>query len=439
MSWITKVKRNRKSFWEFRWYENAKIRSRRIPGAKTKGDAKNVQSAWDVERSKLEESPAKPEWTLAEAYEKVKDSRDYSPNYLNNLETFWGRTEKKTDKKGTFGKAAAKVGILEHFGKDALLSEIKVADVLDWISFLKRHLTPKKTKRGTEKDTRAKGSTVNHYRNALSRAFTLAMAYGFVDSNPCRHPEVDVQLPDDTATRDRVATPEEIKKILSQSSKNTRTFLVIAWATGARMSEILTLEWKDLLYDRKEIQFEHDPVRGKWVKGKKTASVAVHPEILQYLKDHHEPVDDSNWVFAHGGEKRRGERIKSLKKGIRDAVERAELEGISSHIVRHSVGSFLGANGAPLSTIRDHLRHGDFRMTNRYTHGIDEEKLKASQVLLEALKGSNACLNACAGSKIEKILLRLKNDPEVVSAVKTIRRKMERETGFEPATLSLEG
>ncbi|MCA9439543.1 MAG: tyrosine-type recombinase/integrase, partial [Candidatus Omnitrophica bacterium] len=279
--------------WEYRWYDqNGKVRSQQIPDVRTKRDAKKVQSAWDVEQADRNHQPEKTVWTLADAHEQVKSSRNYSPNYLNNLQTFWGRKEVETDSKGVFRKNKGKVSILDHFGEETLLSEIKVADVLRWVKVLKKQKTKKKDLDGTEKDVRVKDSTIKHYVNALSRALTLGMAYGVVDSNPCKHPEVQKQLIDDTSTRERVVSPDEVGRLLKHATKNVKTFLILAWATGGRMSEILTLEWKDLLFDKNEIRFEHDPAREKWVKSKKTATVSVHPEILRYVRDHHKRIDE---------------------------------------------------------------------------------------------------------------------------------------------------
>ena len=59
-------------------------------------------------------------------------------------------------------------------------------------------------------------------------------------------------------------------------------------------------------------------------------------------------------------------------------------------------------------------------MVNRYSHADESGRRQASRALSDAFETRKAC----AGSKMDEALLRLKNDPEVVSAVKSIRKKI---------------
>jgi len=47
------------------------------------------------------------------------------------------------------------------------------------------------------------------------------------------------------------------------------------------------------------------------------------------------------------------------------------------HALRHTCGSWLGACGIPLTTIREIMRHGDLRVTSRYAHSMRGQEAQA--------------------------------------------------------------
>ncbi len=51
------------------------------------------------------------------------------------------------------------------------------------------------------------------------------------------------------------------------------------------------------------------------------------------------------------------------------------------HALRHTCGSWLAANGVPLTTIKEIMRHGDLRVTSRYAHSLRGQEAKAIEGL----------------------------------------------------------
>ncbi|MBN2676009.1 MAG: site-specific tyrosine recombinase XerD [Alphaproteobacteria bacterium] len=146
----------------------------------------------------------------------------------------------------------------------------------------------------------------------------------------------------------------------------------LLYASGLRISELLSLEDKSLLRDRNILH-----VRGK---GKKERMVPIHPYAHQALLNYL----DVRGFFIKG--KKTSLLFPSPKTGLsltRDAVfkmlkKHAVLCGvppqnISPHVFRHSFASHLLQGGANLRVIQELLGHEDIATTEIYTHIVDEK------------------------------------------------------------------
>ena len=340
-------------------------------------------------------------WTLEESKEKVFDLGHYSKSYMENLEIYWGR-------------------IYEMWSKKKPLTSVGKSEILSWVSELKS--------RGI------RNSTIRHHVYALSKAFDVAVGYGVLDSNPVSQIDMKRLLPDDTQTRDRRLSEEEFQRIYQHALfPHTKIYLLLAWATGARHSEIVSLEIEDLDIENGRVHFRNDPEKDKWTKNRRDRTIAVDPDVLKAVREM-APVKNG-WLFRHP---RTGRRMRDVADSVRKSAERAGLNGVTTHVIRHSVGSLLHSRGVSLTAIRDHLGHSDFRMTSRYSHSSDADMESAAQNLARTLKATesrqNATPNATPSARtVEDLIM----SEEFVSLMNRLCYVVERETGFEPATLSL--
>lgn len=196
----------------------------------------------------------------------------------------------------------------------------------------------------------------------LSKMFSLAETWGFAptNSNPCRQiPRYRVRA------RERFLTVEEYRRIGRElrwleakggCAARAAEALRLLMLTGCRMSEILTLRWDDV--DRKAGELR--------LKSSKTGARMVPlPAPAAAVLDAVARVSSSPWVFTGNSPDRHLSQLTPYWYRVR---ERAGLNDVRIHDLRHSFASRALALGESLSTIGRLLGHADMGSTTRYAH-----------------------------------------------------------------------
>ena len=153
--------------------------------------------------------------------------------------------------------------------------------------------------------------------------------------------------------------------------------------TGARVSEILSLRWE-------YVDFERGLLR---LPDSKTGAKVIHlnAPALELLARRCQARGDSPWVIA--GEAP-GEHLVNLGKIWRRVRKRATLEDVRLHDLRHSFASVGAAAGLSLPLIGGLLGHRQASTTQRYAHLADDPLRSASELVASriaaALEGREA-------------------------------------------------
>jgi site-specific recombinase XerD len=149
---------------------------------------------------------------------------------------------------------------------------------------------------------------------------------------------------------------------LIQKTKNVkhRCILMLAYAAGMRVSEIVHLEIADIDSGRMTIFI-------KRAKGKKDRVVALSPVLLENLRIYYKMYQPKKYLFEGAA----GEMysIRSVQEVFREAKERAGIKikgGI--HTLRHSFATHLLESGTDIRFIQELLGHESLKTTVRYTH-----------------------------------------------------------------------
>ena len=87
----------------------------------------------------------------------------------------------------------------------------------------------------------------------------------------------------------------------------------------------------------------------------------------------------SNFVFLPKNPKATYRRRPNqyFRDSFEAAVKRAKIVDFHMHDLRHTAASYMIMNGVDLRTVADILGHKTIAMTMKYTHLLDDHKLKA--------------------------------------------------------------
>ena len=209
----------------------------------------------------------------------------------------------------------------------------------------------------------------------LSKMFSLAEAWGLAPAgrNPCRF-----VLKYKEGKRERFLSSGEYRRVGLElrgleaegpGPARAAAALRLLMLTGCRLGEILTLKWDDV--DRKSGELR--------LRDAKTGArmVPLTPDAAAVLAEM-ERVPGSPWVFAGRTPDRPLSQLTTYWHRVR---ERAGVEDVRIHDLRHSFASRALAVGESLSMIGRLLGHADVGSTARYAHlARDAEKVAAARV-----------------------------------------------------------
>ena len=167
---------------------------------------------------------------------------------------------------------------------------------------------------------------------------------------------------------------KEVKTIIDNighTPEGMRDRLIIKFliATGARVSEILNLNIKDV----ENQGYEFIKVLGKGSKYRIVPSYeSLENEIKDYISNYRPKLKGSENSFKLFSDTRRENFWKRLKKTAKDAgIEK----NVYPHIFRHSVATVLLSNGADIRIVQEILGHANISTTEIYTH-VEKSDLK---------------------------------------------------------------
>ncbi len=175
-----------------------------------------------------------------------------------------------------------------------------------------------------------------------------------------------------------VLTISEVNKLLkspddSPAGIRDRAILELLYATGMRVSELISLKLTDL-----NLEFGYIRCFGK---GSKERIVPFGKEALLRLKKYLEKVRPAlskgkgapSLFLTRLG---RGFTRQGLWKLVKKYARKAKLKKkIFPHTLRHSFATHLLQGGADLRSVQEMLGHSDISTTQIYTH-VDRERLK---------------------------------------------------------------
>jgi integrase/recombinase XerD len=175
-----------------------------------------------------------------------------------------------------------------------------------------------------------------------------------------------------------VLSREETSALLrAVRSPKLRMALMLAYAVGLRVSEIVHLKVTDIDTARMILAIREG-------KGLKDRMVPLSPKLLERLRQYWKEYRPKTWLFP-GDTKTGLMSVSAMQKACKRARRIAGLrKAATPHTLRHSCATHLMEAGTNSRIIQRLLGHGSLQMTERYTH-VTGHTLARVQDLLDEL------------------------------------------------------
>lgn len=193
-------------------------------------------------------------------------------------------------------------------------------------------------------------ATYNRLLAVIRSALNLAVARGWLDTIP------KLKKREVTGKRTRYLNADEWERLKAALPDHLREMAEFAVATGLRWSNVAYLEWSQV-DTRRRIAWIH----ADQAKAGKDISVPLSDAAMTVLASRR--GIDEVFVFTY-----RGSPIASPKTGWLKATEKAALDGLRWHDLRHTWASWHVMNGTPLAVLQELGGWSTAEMVKRYAH-----------------------------------------------------------------------
>lgn len=198
-------------------------------------------------------------------------------------------------------------------------------------------------------------ATQNRYRSSILRILSLAYKAGWIDKIP--------YIPRKQEPKVRISwiTKEQANILINNLRLDWMRYVCsFALFTGARMSEILTLVWDNVDFDRKIAIVTSDKA-----KSGKARSLPLNNSAIQLLQ-HMKTIHRSNFVFVRTST---GNPINDIdRRDFQQAAESIGMLNLHFHDLRHTWASWHVQSGTPLFTLKEMGGWETLEMVKKYAH-----------------------------------------------------------------------
>ena len=237
-------------------------------------------------------------------------------------------------------------------------------------SYLLSKITPEMIEeyKSERLSTGIKKCSVNRELSCLRKIFNVAIDWGRAIDNPVRK----VKLYSEKENfRERVLTEDEEPRLLETAESNLNLMIVVGLNAGLRRGEVFMLRWKNVDFDKREIRIPES-------KSGRERHIPINSALFSLLNAHKAQNGQSEYVFTNP---KTGKPYTDIKRAFRTACERAGIEDLRFHDLRHTFASRLVRRGVDLVIIKELMGHASIVTTQRYLHSQASEKLQAVETL----------------------------------------------------------
>ncbi len=219
-------------------------------------------------------------------------------------------------------------------------------------------------------------SSINRIISAVRGFYKFLLIDGHIKKHPAENldtPAMGFYLP-------KFMSEDEVEELLAQPDVTQemglrdRAILEMMYASGLRVSEAANLRIDDIDIDAGILTCKG--------KGNKERKVPLGKSAVEWVKSHlarrrkREHIEIRNLFVTS---ELRPINRQTIFRFIKEYAEKAGLEDISPHTLRHSFATHLLQHGADSRSVQAMLGHADISTTQIYTHITDQHLRKTYQ------------------------------------------------------------
>ncbi len=246
--------------------------------------------------------------------------------------------------------------------------------------------------------------TIKHHHRLICAIFGKAIQWGvFNGVNPASR----VDAPKVEKRRAACYDADQVDALLKALGKagpeelKYKAAIMIAIMTGARLGEVMGLEWRDIDFENKAIEIRQSsqylPTEGIFTKAPKTETskrkISVNNYLLAILAQYQQNQQEKDFICR--GNNRlfitwdgKPMHPETVSKWFRKFIKRNGLPRLTFHGLRHTSATFLISRGMDIQTVAGRLGHSTSATTqNIYSHFLESKDRQAADLMEEAFNG----------------------------------------------------
>lgn len=247
-------------------------------------------------------------------------------------------------------------------------------------------------------DSNHKNSTIELVRTAMKMLFEGAVENEVINRNPITK---SVKCTKGKESDKKNALTVEQQRIFLETAKESSYYFQYAFVlqTGIRVGELAGLKWHDVDFDNRILHISRttNQISGEWVTGTPksksgTRDIPLTKEAVQILNvvkkririNNIVPMQyhDTVFVSSHG----KPIDNSSYNAALRKLCDKAGIERISMHTLRHTFATRCIEGGMQPKTLQEILGHSSIKITmDIYVHAMEDAKSREMESVESAL------------------------------------------------------
>jgi integrase len=235
--------------------------------------------------------------------------------------------------------------------------------------------------------------TVNHDLKLLRKMFNWGIRSGYLERTPFKIGTEPAVMLDREIPRDRrFQNDDDEQKLLDAGGPHLRAVIIALLDTACRLGEILSLQWRNVNLDRRELTIEAMKSKTRTARIVPISTRLLSTLEMRRLDPAGKEFGPDAYVFGNDF----GEPVKSIRKVWEDARAAAGLPDLQLRDLRHEAGSRFDEAGVPTNYVSKILGHASLSTTTRYLNiqrrglHLAMEKLEESRRLAEEQRRKKA-------------------------------------------------